>query len=42
MAIKNMEASILARLKNQSKEEVIPFQLILQLFAQEEFLRNGH
>lgn len=35
MAIKNMAASVLTRLKNQSKEEGIPFQMVLQLFAQE-------
>ena len=40
MAVKNMSASVLTRLKNQSKEESIPFQLVLQLFAQEEFLRK--
>ncbi|MCR5629075.1 nucleotidyl transferase AbiEii/AbiGii toxin family protein [Eubacterium sp.] len=40
MAIKNMEASVLTRLKIQSKEERIPFQMVLQLFAQEEFLRK--
>ena len=40
MAVKNMATSILTRLKNQSKQEKIPFQLILQLFAQEEFLRK--
>ena len=40
MAIKNMAASVLTRLKNQSKEEEIPFQMVLQLFAQEEFLRK--
>ena len=40
MAIKNMEASVLTRLKIQSKEEGIPFQMVLQLFAQEEFLRK--
>jgi hypothetical protein len=40
MAIKNMAASVLTRLKNQSKEEGIPFQMVLQLFAQEEFLRK--
>lgn len=40
MAVKNMAASVLARLKNQSKEEGIPFQMVLQLFAQEEFLRK--
>lgn len=40
MAVKNMAASVLTRLKNQSKEEGIPFQMVLQLFAQEEFLRK--
>ena len=40
MAIKNMAASVLTRLKNQSKEEGIPFQMVLQLFVQEEFLRK--
>ena len=40
MALKNIVASVLTRLKNQSKEEGIPFQLVLQLFAQEEFLRK--
>lgn len=40
MAIKNMAASVLTRLKNQSKKERIPFQMVLQLFAQEEFLRK--
>ena len=40
MAIKNMAASVLTRLKNQSKEEGIPFQMVLQLFAQEEFFRS--
>lgn len=40
MALKNIAASVLTRLKNQSKEEGIPFQLVLQLFAQEEFLRK--
>ena len=40
MAVKNMAASLLTRLKNQSKEEGIPFQMVLQLFAQEEFLRK--
>ena len=40
MAVKNMAASVLTRLKNQSKEERIPFQMVLQLFAQEEFLRK--
>ncbi len=40
MAIKDMAASVLTRLKNQSKAEKIPFQLVLQLFVQEEFLRK--
>lgn len=40
MAIKNISASVLARLKNQAKETGLPFQTILQLFAQEEFLRK--
>lgn len=40
MAVKNIAASVLTRLKNQSKEEGIPFQTVLQLFAQEEFLRK--
>ena len=35
-----MAASVLTRLKNQAKAERIPFQLVLQLFAQEEFLRK--
>ena len=38
MAVKNMEASVLARLKTQAKEEGIPFQMVLQLFAQEQAL----
>lgn len=40
MAIKNMAASVLMRLKDQSREKGLPFQMILQLFAQEEFLRK--
>ena len=40
MAVKNMAASVLARLKAQTKKEGIPFQLTLLLFAQEEFLRK--
>lgn len=40
MAVKNIAASVLTRLKNQSKKEGIPFQMMLQLFAQEEFLRK--
>lgn len=40
MAVKNVAASVLARLKNQSKTEGISYQMVLQLFAQEEFLRR--
>lgn len=40
LTIKNMAASVLMKLKNQSKEEGISSQMILQLFAQEEFLRK--
>lgn len=40
MAVKNIAASVLTRLKNQSKTEGISFQMVLQLFAQEEFLRK--
>ncbi len=40
MAVKNRTASVLARLKNQSREEGIGYQLGLQLFCQEEFLRR--
>lgn len=40
MAVKNKAVSVLARLKNQSKEAGIPFQMLLQLFEQEEFLRR--
>ncbi len=36
----NIEASILARLKNKSKEQNIPLQQLLNLFCQEEFLRR--
>lgn len=37
MAIKNMAASVLTRLKNQSKEEGIPFQMVLQLLHRKSF-----
>lgn len=37
---KDKAASVLARLKNQSKETGIAYQNCLQLFAQEEFLRK--
>ncbi|MCD8078650.1 MAG: nucleotidyl transferase AbiEii/AbiGii toxin family protein [Lachnospiraceae bacterium] len=40
MAIKNKSASVLARLRNQAKEEGISYQMSLQLFFQEEFLRR--
>lgn len=40
MAVKNMQASVLARLKQQAKAEGLPFQTVLQLFCQEEFLRR--
>lgn len=40
MAVKNMTASVLTRLKNQAKADKLSFQMILQLFAQEEFLRK--
>jgi predicted nucleotidyltransferase component of viral defense system len=40
MAIKNMAASVLARLRNQARQEGISFQTGLQLFFQEEFLRR--
>ena len=40
MAVKNMATSVLARLKNQAKQEKVSFQMVLQLFAQEEFLRK--
>lgn len=36
----NMEVSILARLKNKSKEQGIPLQQLLNLFCQEEFIRR--
>lgn len=40
MAVKNMTASVLARLKQWAKEEGMTFQAALQLFSQEEFLRK--
>lgn len=36
----NIEASVLARLKNKSKEKGIPLQQLLNLFCQEEFIRR--
>lgn len=38
--VKDMGASVLARLKKQAKETGINYQTCLQLFAQEEFLRK--
>lgn len=40
MVVKNRAASTLARLKNQAKKEGISYQMCLQLFFQEEFLRR--
>lgn len=40
MAIKDIGASVLARIKKQSKETGLNYQSCLQLFAQEEFLRK--
>lgn len=40
MAVKDMAASVLTRLKNQSKETGLNYQMCLQLFCQEEFLRK--
>jgi predicted nucleotidyltransferase component of viral defense system len=40
MAVKDIAASILARLKNQAKETGLSYQMCLQLFCQEEFLRR--
>lgn len=39
-SLQNMAASVLTRLKNQAKADNIAFQMVLQLFAQEEFLRK--
>lgn len=38
--MENIEESVLARLKNKSKEQSIPLQQLLNLFCQEEFLRR--
>lgn len=38
--IGNIAASVLARLKNKSKEQGIPLQQLLNLFCQEEFIRR--
>lgn len=38
MALMNMGASVIARLRNKSKGTGKPLQLYLQLFCQEEFL----
>ena len=40
MAVKDMGASVLGRLKRQAKETGINYQTCLQLFVQEEFLRK--
>ena len=40
MVVMDMGAFVLARLKNKAKETGRPFQLHLQLFCQEEFLRR--
>lgn len=40
MAVKDMAASILTRLKTQAKETGLTYQICLQLFCQEEFLRK--
>ena len=40
MAVKNKPASVLAKLRNQAREEDINYQTCLQLFVQEEFLRR--
>jgi predicted nucleotidyltransferase component of viral defense system len=40
MAVKNRAASVLDRLKNKARTTGKPFQLYLQLFCQEEFLRR--
>ena len=40
MAVINRAASILAKLKNKAKTEGINYQICLQLFFQEEFLRR--
>lgn len=40
MALKDRAASVLTKLKNQSKETGLPYQTCLQLFCQEEFLRK--
>jgi len=36
----NTEKSTLQKLKNKARSKGIPFQLMLQLFCQEEFLRR--
>ena len=40
MAVKNISASVLARLRNQANQDNLNYQLCLQLFVQEEFLRR--
>ena len=38
--MRNLIASVIARLKNKSKEQGIPLQQLLNLFCQEEFMRR--
>lgn len=38
--MENIAASVLARLKNKAKAQVIPLQQLLNLFCQEEFIRR--
>lgn len=40
MAVKDIAASVLAKLRNQAIQERINYQICLQLFVQEEFLRR--
>ena len=40
MAVKDKAASFLARLRNQAIREKMNYQICLQLFVQEEFLRR--
>lgn len=38
MAVKNIAISVMTRLKNQAKNEGMPFQMVLQLFVRKNFL----
>lgn len=38
--MENIAASVLTRLKNKAKAQVIPLQQLLNLFCQEEFIRR--